>query len=306
MCTSVARGVPLSLAVRCRTRVGSCGCEFQTDVSRQSALATAMRGMQPADATTATGDKCDRDGDGDVGRARHVNRQVCIGRDATPRHALGACGGDSGQPARRRGLAEGAEGAHGAEGADADAKRRKGRGSVWWAGWQHGRWQHGRIAGSKGARRRRGSVSSGTAAARHQSEIGRGVLGRVSTVPGWGMGGRHGGMGLRAVGNLPERCSQGAHSQRAHPRHSFNSKASRASTGCPRLLGRGLAASGLQHCSSERQASAFGPSACVYVCGRACVLDAYVRSLELPPPCNSAFCGHCPAALDGDDVDVVD
>jgi hypothetical protein len=89
-------------------------------------------------------------------------------------------------------------------------------------------------------------------------------LGRVSTVPGWGMGGRHGGMGLRAVGNLPERCSQGAHSRRAHPRHSFNSKASRASTGCPRLLGRGLAASGLQ------RARLGLARACTCVGGRAC------------------------------------
>jgi hypothetical protein len=89
MCTSVARGFPLSLAVRYRTRVAVAARRqlFQTDVSRQSTLATAMRGMHLADGTTATGHKCDRDRDVGRGRTAATCEQAVLHRDATPRHA---------------------------------------------------------------------------------------------------------------------------------------------------------------------------------------------------------------------------
>jgi hypothetical protein len=143
-----------------------------------------------------------------TGQRRYVNRQFCTGRDATPRHALGACGGDSGQPARRRGLAEGAEGA------DGDGWRwvlmpsaERGVVACGGQGGSMAAWQHGRIAGSKGARRRRGSVSSGAAAARHQSEIGRGILeggGASQHCAGLGHG-RHGGIEAWGHGGLEGR-----------------------------------------------------------------------------------------------------
>jgi hypothetical protein len=253
MCTSVARGVPLSLAVRCRTRVAVAARRqlFQTDVSRQSTLATAMRGMQPADGTTATGDKCDGDGDGDVGRARHMNRQFCTGRDATPRHALGACGGDSGQPARRRRLADGAEGADGADGGGwrwvlmPSAER-----GVVACGGQGGRmaaWQDSRIEGGTAPEGERIKRRGGSKASKRDWTW---YLGASQHCAGLGHG-RHGGMEAWGHGGLEGRWKPVAvkahiHIHGAHIQGTRSTPRQSRARACPRLLGRGLAASGLQ------------------------------------------------------------
>jgi hypothetical protein len=124
--------------------------------------------------------------------------------------------------------------------------------------------QGGSMAGSKGARRPEGERIKRRGGSKASKRDWHGILraaGRVSTVPGWGMGGMGGMGGLRAVGNWKPvgAAAVRAHIHGAHSRHSF--KAVEGEHG--RLSESG--AWRLPDCN-ERQASAFGPSACVWAC----------------------------------------
>jgi hypothetical protein len=204
MCTSVARGVPLSLAVRCRTRVAVAARRqlFQTDVSRQSTLATAMRGMQPADGTTATGDKCDRDRDVGRHRTAAICEQAVLHRQR--RHAPARVGRVW---RRQRTACKETRASRGSRGSrwrwmemGADAKRRKGRRSVWWAGRQHGSmaaWQDSRIEGGTAPEGERIKRRGGSKASKRDwtwylgGRRGESALCRVGAWEAW----RHRGMG---------------------------------------------------------------------------------------------------------------
>jgi hypothetical protein len=234
MCTSVARGFPLSLEVRYRTRVAVAARRqlFQTNVSRQSAmcnglatLATALRGMQLADGMTATGTIAIAIAMwAEAGQWRHVNRQFCMGRDATPRHATPRARVEATADSLRGDDGRWSRGSRGSRWrrmgwTGVGAKRRKGRRSVWWAGWQDGRIEGARRPEGERIKRRGGSKASKRDWTWYVSWR---AAGRVSTVPGWSMGGmeawRHGRVEGRwkRVGAVQSRRLHGA-----HPRHSF-------------------------------------------------------------------------------------